>query len=53
MRQLPKQILLPLCSLVCHQEQTRKTSVLGQGSGQGAGGQRGPDSVGVRGLGWG
>ena len=45
---------LPLCSLLCHQEQTGRTSVLGQGSGQGAGGQRGPDSAGqVRGLGWG
>lgn len=45
---------LPLCSLLCHQEQTGRTSVLGQGSGQGAGGQRGPDATGqVRGLGWG
>ena len=33
------QQFLPLCSLLCHQEQTRRTSVLGQGSGQGAGGK--------------
>ena len=28
------QQFLPLCSLLCHQEQTGRTSVLGQGSGQ-------------------